>query len=311
MIASMRSRAECWDSPWRARAVTITSTIRFRRRTITRCIPSFPTSASRSNCRCCRSPVSLSPKQQLYTERLERIEKDYQDYRVRRNAKWWRSSRRRSADYLLAAHDAETLSNTEVEELVRDRQLNQHVLPRWRKYLRRIEEVRRAGVPAVACRRGDSGQGVCRQVAASIAAAPRAIPLVRNGTGSAKQYPVLEDLAAAYAAALDEIRSRRAVRRSGPPSSFAPCCAVRHRRWTCPSMSSSSSTRRATAITLRSIRVRYNAMLAQAAYDGAPPRAMAVEDVPHPTPAHVFIRGNPNNPGALDAAAFPVVSGWQ
>ena len=30
----------------------------------------------------------------------------------------------------------------------------------------------------------------------------------------------------------------------------------------------------------RSIRVRYNAMLAQAAYDGAPPRAMAVEDLP-------------------------------
>ena len=32
----------------------------------------------------------------------------------------------------------------------------------------------------------------------------------------------------------------------------------------------------------RSIRVRYNTMLAQAAYDGAAPRAMAVEDVPSP-----------------------------
>src|SRR5262249_1294782 len=48
----------------------------------------------------------------------------------------------------------------------------------------------------------------------------------------------------------------------------------------------------------RSIRVRYNAMLAQAAYDGAPARAMAIEDVPEPAPGHVFIRGNPNNPGA-------------
>ena len=38
----------------------------------------------------------------------------------------------------------------------------------------------------------------------------------------------------------------------------------------------------------RSIRVRYNAMLAQAAYDGAAPRAMAVEDVPSPAPGHVF-----------------------
>src|SRR6267378_1107070 len=41
----------------------------------------------------------------------------------------------------------------------------------------------------------------------------------------------------------------------------------------------------------RSIRVRYNAMLAQAAYDGAAPRAMAVEDLPNPTPVHVFLRG--------------------
>jgi hypothetical protein len=55
---------------------------------------------------------------------------------------------------------------------------------------------------------------------------------------------------------------------------------------------------------LRSIRVRYNAMLAQAAYDGAAPRAMAVEDVPHPVPTHVFLRGNPNNPGALAPPHF-------
>ena len=54
----------------------------------------------------------------------------------------------------------------------------------------------------------------------------------------------------------------------------------------------------------RSIRVRYNAMLAQAAYDGAAPRAMAVEDLPHPVPAHVFLRGNPNNPGALTPPHF-------
>jgi len=42
-------------------------------------------------------------------------------------------------------------------------------------------------------------------------------------------------------------------------------------------------------------------MLAQAAYDGAPSRAMAVEDLPLPVPGHVFIRGNPNNPDS-----FPV-----
>jgi hypothetical protein len=48
----------------------------------------------------------------------------------------------------------------------------------------------------------------------------------------------------------------------------------------------------------RSFRVRYNTMLVQSAYDGAPARAMAVESVPDPAPSHVFVRGNPNNPGA-------------
>src|SRR5205085_2491540 len=54
----------------------------------------------------------------------------------------------------------------------------------------------------------------------------------------------------------------------------------------------------------RSIRVRYNTVLAQAAYDGAAPRAMAVENVPEPTPARVFVRGNANNPGALTPPHF-------
>jgi hypothetical protein len=55
---------------------------------------------------------------------------------------------------------------------------------------------------------------------------------------------------------------------------------------------------------MRSIRVRYSAMLGQAAYDGADPRAMAVEDLPKPVSVHVFLRGNPNNPGALTPPHF-------
>jgi len=54
----------------------------------------------------------------------------------------------------------------------------------------------------------------------------------------------------------------------------------------------------------RSIRVRYNAMLAQTAYDGAAPRAMAWKRWPHPTPGHVFVLGNPGNPARLRRHAF-------
>ena len=48
----------------------------------------------------------------------------------------------------------------------------------------------------------------------------------------------------------------------------------------------------------------YNTMLAQSAYDGAAPRAMAIEDVPNAAPVHVFLRGNPNNPGPLAPPHF-------
>ncbi|MEP7337981.1 MAG: PSD1 and planctomycete cytochrome C domain-containing protein [Acidobacteriota bacterium] len=38
-------------------------------------------------------------------------------------------------------------------------------------------------------------------------------------------------------------------------------------------------------------------MVIASAFDGAAPRAMATEDLPQPKPAHIYIRGNPNNKG--------------
>ncbi|HYD50258.1 MAG TPA: DUF1549 domain-containing protein, partial [Terriglobales bacterium] len=77
-----------------------------------------------------------SPKEALYQTRLTRIEKELEAYRTRRNGEMVAFFKTQTAEYLLAAHDAESMSNTEIEDLVRDRQLNQHVLERWRKYLR-------------------------------------------------------------------------------------------------------------------------------------------------------------------------------
>ena len=107
----------------------------------------------------------LSPKQEMYRNRLERIQKEYQEYRVRRNSEMVAFFKTQTADYLVAAHDTETLTNTGIEDLVRDRQLNQHVLAALAKVSARIEGVRRAGVPVMACRGGDSIRRVCGQVA--------------------------------------------------------------------------------------------------------------------------------------------------
>src|SRR5439155_22448060 len=86
------------------------------------------------------TPTGLSQKQAVYQERLDRIEKVYQEYRIRRHAEMVAFFKTQSADYMVAARDAEGLSNPEVEELVRDRQLNQYVLARWREYLRESKQ---------------------------------------------------------------------------------------------------------------------------------------------------------------------------
>jgi hypothetical protein len=48
----------------------------------------------------------------------------------------------------------------------------------------------------------------------------------------------------------------------------------------------------------RDFQRRYDTTRTLYAYLGAAPRAMALEDVPSPVIAHVFVRGNANNPGA-------------
>lgn len=44
-------------------------------------------------------------------------------------------------------------------------------------------------------------------------------------------------------------------------------------------------------------RQKIQRMITARAFDGAAPRAMSVEDVAQPKPAHIYIRGNPNNKG--------------
>ena len=246
-------------------------------------------------------PVGLSQKQAAYQERLDRIQKVYQEYRIRRHAEMVAFFKTQAAEHMVAARDAEGLSNPEIEDLVRDRQLNQHLLVRWQKYLRDAKE---------------SGEPLFRLWHAAAAIPEKEFatkwPAVRRTAKGAslleaeldaKPIASLRDLAQSYAAALRKYdraqpfgdpaadRLRAIVR--GPKSpldvpfeEFDLICTEGDRN------------------NMRSIRVRYNAMLAQAAYDGAAPRAMAVEDLPHPVPAHVFLRGNPNNPGALAPPRF-------
>jgi hypothetical protein len=239
--------------------------------------------------------ASSSPKQESYQKRLSVIAKEYQEYRIRRNQEMVAFFKTQTADYLVAARDTESMSNTEIEDLVRDRQLNQHVLERWRKYLR---ESKSSGEPVFRLWHVAAGIPPDRFTARWPEVRDGATPsgLLETELGG-KRVDSLRDLATAYATALTKYdraevfgdaerdRLRGVLRGSGSPADV-------------PLDEFELIYTEGDSNNTRSIRVRQNAMLAQAAYDGAAPRAMAVEDLPSPTPGHVFIRGNPNNPGA-------------
>jgi Protein of unknown function (DUF1553)/Protein of unknown function (DUF1549)/Planctomycete cytochrome C len=246
-------------------------------------------------------PAGLSQKQAGYQERLDRIQRVYQEYRVGRHAEMVAFFKTQAAEHMVAAHDAEGLSNPEIEDLVRDRQLNQRLLARWQEYLRASQA---SGGPLF--RLWHAAAAIPEKEFATKWAAVRrtakAASLVETEL-DAKPIASLRDVAEAYATALrkhdraqpfgdpEADRLRAVIRGPNSPldvpfEEFDLICTEGDRN------------------NMRSIRVRYNAMLAQAAYDGAAPRAMAVEDLPHPVPAHVFLRGNPNNPGALTPPHF-------
>ena len=112
--------------------------------------------------------------------------------------RWSPSSKRRRPTTWLPRTMPKALSNPEVEELVRDRQLNQHVLARWRKFLRESkasgEPVFRlwhaaAAIPRRSSRRGGRGTRRSR------------CPLYWKRSSAVEPISSLRDLAAAYAAA--------------------------------------------------------------------------------------------------------------
>ncbi|MBY0508078.1 MAG: PSD1 and planctomycete cytochrome C domain-containing protein [Bryobacteraceae bacterium] len=158
------------------------------------------------------SPPAANAKDREYEKLLARSKSDFTAYRQRRHAEMVAFFRSQEAEYQKAARDTEGLTALEVEEMVRERQLNSHVLARWRK---KVED-------------------------------PSAVPL-------------------------DEFEQ---IYTEGDSNNS------------------------------RAHRNRYTFLLSQYAYDGAAPRAMAMEDVPQPVAARVFVRGNPANPGALTPPRF-------
>jgi len=216
-----------------------------------------------------RASATTTPLDETYAKRLANIRKIDHDYRVQRSAVMNAFFRTQVAEYLMAVHDSAKMRNTEIEELVKDRQLNLHVLARWRKYL---AESKASGEPVFR----EWHQAPSKELAAVYA---ERLKKVDTDTPRADT---------------NEEAYRQALRGPNAPANVP--VAEFDLVYTEGDGNNTSG-----------FRGRYNAMRALYSYAGGEPRAMAIEDAPEIKPAHVFIRGNANNPGVETPAHFLTV----
>ena len=237
----------------------------------------------------------------IYGDRLARIRKTDAEYREKRSAVLNEFFKSQIAEYLLAVRDSAKMRPTEVEDLIKERQLNLYLLGRWRDYLSdpKADVQQVFGLWNAAASIPDTE--FAKKWAGILAAQSVANPLV---LAEFKTRPAsIKDVAGRYAALLlrhdspsqlsDPPREalRRALRDDGAPvnvpvSDFDLVMTEGDRNNTI------------------NFKNRYDTMRALYAYDGGAPRAMIVEDVPKPQAAHVFVRGNPNNLGIETPAHF-------
>lgn len=232
----------------------------------------------------------------VWEPRLARIRKIDLDYRQKRCAEMIAFFKTQIADYLLAARDSRQLSNTEIEELVRDRQLNLHMLRRWRQRLADsrttaepvfrlwhvLAEIPNPNFAAQAKQAIEAQTGGNAQITEAFRKSPP--ESIRDAASLYASVLLRYDRAEGFANS-DEEALRLALR--GPNAAVNVPLSEFELVYT-----------EGDGNNTRDFKARYETTRTLYAYLGAAPRAMAVEDVPSPVTAHVFVRGNANNFGA-------------
>ena len=255
------------------------------------------------------------------TERKKR-EEELKDFRAAKEQEALSQLRQRTGDYLLAAFEARRLNeNSKSEALARERKLDPGVVHRW---VSKLDEWRKQHHPLFAPWFAfaalpekdftERAKELAPKVAANQAADQAVNPLVAEafaGDPPASMKEVAERYGNLFAAVdkrwqehLDEQRKKsegsdkvealaalpdanqEALRQilyaenspANPPSGEI------HRLFDVP-----------TSQKLRALQRKLEEL--DATHPGAPPKAMVLEDNSSPYNPHVFVRGNPNNPG--------------
>ena len=123
-------------------AVTTTSSIRFPRRTTTRFTACWPVLASRRSRRKPTQPEQ-TPTYARFVKELESRQRKLSEFVAGKHREMVESSKRRAAEYLLAAQKALDQPTTEDFMLLADgNDLNPTMLVRWQAYLARMRKTR-------------------------------------------------------------------------------------------------------------------------------------------------------------------------
>jgi hypothetical protein len=231
----------------------------------------------------------------IWEPRLQKIREIDREYRQRRNAEMIAFFKTQIGEYLIAVRDSRQMSNTEMEELVRERQLNLHLLGRWRQYLAQAR----------------TANDLVFRLWTALADLPdaefaaRSRELISADTGSnsrlleafrANPPASIKDAAALYQKVL--LEADRAERSTGAAEPLRLALRSPEAPVNLPVGEFDLIYTEGDGNNTRGFRDRYNTTRAMYAYAGAAPRAMAMEDVSEPKIAHIFVRGNANNPGA-------------
>ncbi len=203
------------------------------------------------------------------------------------------------ARYLLAAAKASEMSNTEIEKLSLERDYNLFVLRRWRDDLNRTRDERDAVfVLWHAFSKLDEHDGPFPSQAAALteSLATVANPLLVERFR--KQPPAsMSDVARVYGEMLAERNCAEPY-----PHSADEALRMTLRARSTPTAISLADFEKirgpgGDANIVRGLRTAIRKWQDEIAYRGLQPRAMSIENEKHPEPAHVFLRGNPNNRG--------------
>ena len=258
-----------------------------------------------------------APRTEAYAKfdnELSIREKKLTDFVQARHAELVKSARTRAAEYLLAAHALRDQPSTEEFMLIADTgDLNPTMIVRWQAYLERMRKSQNpvwtlwhafAELPA-------------QEFAAKAADVIGRLQKGRQNSLVAKAFAgkpptTMKEVAGRYSKLLNDVDRRwqakldLAKQAGRMPELLEPAAMELLQVFYSPGAPANVPLSRFGDLALLPDRVSQARLQElrkaleswRASGAGAPPRAMVLEDLPAPYPPRVFLRGNPNNPGA-------------